>query len=208
VKFRMQISNEINMPRADATASTYRPRVWKSISIATRNSALPKRLRYRSVSLLLLYLFAILFFDVLEPQMIHLSSTWMKSAMLTTQVSLMTPWTSHSSYKTATHSNCVKVVWPGLETRRNFPDLSGTHSACLLLSDHSTQLNTSLPNLCLNNGGRSLYDLALTGSQTNIPTQQASRRQFYSIKINSLLLTVWYGNVPFLTEYKFLLNLI
>jgi len=75
----------------------------------------------------------------------------MKRVMLTAKASLMTQWTSHSAYKIATHSNWVKVVRPGLETRLYITDPSGTHSACLVLSDHSTKLNTSLPNLCFNN---------------------------------------------------------
>jgi hypothetical protein len=149
--FRMQTSTEIRKPCVDATASTYRPKVWKSSSVATRKSPLPKRFRCWSVSLLFLYLLTTLFFDILEPEILHLSSTWMKPVMLTTHGSLMTLWPSHSAYNITTHSNWVKVVRPGLETRRHFPDPSGTHSACLLLSDHSTKLNTSLLNLCLNN---------------------------------------------------------
>jgi hypothetical protein len=151
MKFRMQNSTEIRMPWMDTAASTCRPKVRKSSSVTTRKSALPKRLRCRSVSLLLFYLLTTLFFDILEPEMLHLSSAWMQRVMLTTKASLMTKWTSHTAYKISTHSNWVKVVRPGLETRRHFPEPSGTHSACLLLRDHSTKLNTSLPNLFLHN---------------------------------------------------------
>jgi hypothetical protein len=76
---RMQNSTETRMPCVDATASTYCPKVWKSSSVPTRNSALPKRLRCRSVSLLLLYLLTTLLFDILEPEMFtfvqHLNET-------------------------------------------------------------------------------------------------------------------------------------